>query len=77
MLEKLISGGYLMIPLMVCSVCMLAVLIERGLAFYRYGKLDIPTLRAKMLALLGEGRVEEAMTVCASTPSPVSAVLFV
>ncbi|MEI7436281.1 MAG: MotA/TolQ/ExbB proton channel family protein [bacterium] len=77
MLEKLISGGYLMIPLMVSSVCMLAVLIERGLAFYQYGKLDICTMRAKILALLGEGQVEEAMTVCASTPSPVSAVLLV
>ena len=77
MLEKLISGGYMMIPLMACSVCMLAVLIERGLAFYRYGKLDIATLRAKILALLGEDRLEEAMTVCASTPSPVSAVLLV
>ena len=77
MLEKLISGGYMMIPLMSCSVFMLAVLIERGMAFYRYGKLDIPTLRAKILALIGEDRVDEAMTVCASTPSPVSAVLLV
>jgi biopolymer transport protein ExbB len=77
MLEKLITGGYMMIPLMACSVCTLAVLIERGIAFYKYGRLDIKTLRAKILALLGEGRVEEAMTICASTPSPVSAVLLV
>ncbi len=77
MLEKLITGGYMMIPLMACSVCMLAVLIERGIAFYKYGKLDIKTMRSKILALLGEGRVEEAMTICASTPSPVSAVLLV
>jgi biopolymer transport protein ExbB len=77
MLEKLITGGYMMIPLMACSVCMLAVLIDRGLAFYHYGKLDLPTMRVKILALVGEGRVEEAMTICASTPSPVSAVLLV
>jgi len=77
MLEKLISGGYMMIPLLASSVCMLAVLIDRGLAFYRYGKLDIRTMRAKILALLKEDRVDEAMTLCASTPSPVSAVLLV
>ena len=67
----------MMIPLMSCSVFMLAVLIERGMAFYRYSKLDIPTLRAKILALIGEDRLDEALTVCASTPSPVSAVLLV
>ncbi len=77
MLERLITGGYMMIPLMVCSVCMLAVLIERGLAFYRYSKLDITALRARLLSLLGEDRVEEAMQVCVSTPSPVTAVLLV
>ena len=46
MLERLISGGFMMIPLMACSVIMVAVLIERGLAFHRNAKLDIRTLRA-------------------------------
>ena len=77
MLEKLIQGGYMMIPLMTCSVIMLAVLIERGLAFHRNGKIDNRTLRAKILAHVSEGRLEEAMTLCASTPGPVSAVLLV
>jgi len=77
MLERLISGGFMMIPLMTCSVIMVAVLIERGLAFHRNAKLDIRTLRAKVLALLGEGRIADAMNVCASTPGPVSAVLLV
>ena len=77
MLERLISGGFLMIPLMCCSVIMVAVLIERGLAFHRNAKLDIRTLRAKVLTLLGEGRIADAMNVCASTPGPVSAVLLV
>ncbi len=77
MLEQLITGGYMMIPLLASSVCMLAVLIDRGIAFYKYGKLDIPTMRAKILASIGEGKIDEAMTLCASTPSPVSAVLLV
>jgi biopolymer transport protein ExbB len=63
MLEKLIMGGIMMIPLMACSVIMVAVLIERGRAFYLNSRVDIRALRA--------------MTLCASTPSPVSAVMLV
>ena len=77
MLERLVSGGMLMIPLAACSIAMLAVLIERGLAFRNNGRIDIRSLRAKILTLLGEDRLQEAMTVCASTPGPVSAVLLV
>ena len=77
MIERLISGGYLMIPLMACSVVMVAVLIERWLAFHRNGKLDTRTLRANIRRLLAQDRVDEAMTMCAGTPGPVSAVLLV
>ena len=77
MLERLISGGFMMIPLMACSVVMVAVLIERGLAFYRNSRIDVRSLRAKILTSIEEDRVDEAMNLCASTPSPVSAVLLV
>ena len=77
MLERLISGGIMMVPLMACSVIMLAVLIERGRAFYRNGRIDIRALRAQILSLLEKDDVEAAMSLCESTPSPVSAVLLV
>jgi len=76
MLERLISGGIMMVPLMTCSVIMVAVLIERGLAFHRNGRLDIRTLRAKILAQVDAGRLDDAMAVCAATPGPVAAVLL-
>jgi biopolymer transport protein ExbB len=77
MLETLIMGGSMMIPLMACSVIMVAVLIERGLAFYRNGRMDVPTMRAKVLDLLGQGRLADAQRMCATTPGPVGAVLLV
>jgi biopolymer transport protein ExbB len=77
MLERLISGGVMMIPLGACSVFMLAVLFERSYAFYRNQMIDVRALRAQVLQLLFNGRLNDAMTVCASTPSPVSAVLLV
>jgi len=77
MLERLIMGGFMMIPLGICSVVMVAVLLERSIAFRRNSRLDIRTLRTKVRNLAGEGKVDEAMTLCASTSSPVAAVLLV
>lgn len=77
MLEKLIMGGFMMIPLMACSVIMVAVLIEKGRAFHLNNKIDLRALRVKILELLEEGRIDEAITLCAATPSPVSAVMLV
>ena len=76
MLQFLLEGSYLMIPLVVCSVLTLAVLIDRGYAFYIHSKTDTRALRAKVLTLVEEDRVDEATSLCASTPSPVSAVLM-
>ncbi len=76
MLRTLLEGGYLMIPLVVCSILTLAVLLDRGYAFYLHSKTDTRSLRAKVLSLLGEDKVEEAAALCANTPSPVSAVIL-
>ena len=67
----------MMIPLIGCSVVMVAVLIERGLAFYRNQRIDVRSLRQQVTGLLAENRLAEAITLCGSTPGPVSAVLLV
>jgi biopolymer transport protein ExbB len=77
MLEKLIEGGWMMLPLAACSVIMIAVLIERTRAFYYNSRVDVRSLRAQVTGLLAEGRLDEAITLCGSTPGPVSAVLLV
>ena len=76
MLEKIILGGVMMIPLMVCSVLALAVLIDRAWAFYQHRKIDSRALRAKILELITDDRVDEAAILCSNTPGPVSAVLL-
>ncbi len=76
MLEILIKGSVMMIPLMFCSVLAVAVLIDRAWAFYQHRKIDNPALRAKILELLAADKVDEASLLCASTPGPVSAVLL-
>ncbi len=76
MLEPLIKGSVMMIPLMVCSVLTLAVLVDRAWAFYAHRKIDSRALRARILELLAEDRADEAALLCANTPGPVSAVLL-
>jgi biopolymer transport protein ExbB len=75
MLEMIVLGGSMMVPLVIESILALALAIDRFLAFRANGKVDVRTLRAKMLDLLREGRDQEALGLCFSTPGPVSAVL--
>lgn len=76
MLEAMLKGGYMMVPLLVCSVLALSVFIDRALAFYANKRVDVRALRAKVLGLLAEGRIGDAITLCAATPGPVSAVML-
>jgi biopolymer transport protein ExbB len=77
MLEKLILGGPMMIPLLVCSVLTLAAVIDRYLAFRKNRKVDVRAMRAEVLTYLEEDRLNDALTLCSSTPGPVAAVLLV
>lgn len=77
MLAKLIEGGIMMIPLIICSILALAVLIERAGAFYRNNKVDVSALRGQILELLRKNRLDDALTLSASTPGPVAAVLLI
>jgi len=77
MLEKIIQGGPLMIPLLICSVLALAAIFDRFIAFRANSKVDVRALRAEVLKLLAEGRDADALVLCANTPGPVAAVMLV
>jgi biopolymer transport protein ExbB len=76
MLETIIKGGSMMVPLMLQSVLALAVAIDRWIAFSRNDKVDSRSLRAQVMELLAAGKTSEAATLCATTPGPVSAVML-
>ncbi len=76
MLEYIIKGGPLMVALLAESILALGILIDRALAYRANARVDVRSLRAKMLALLRDDKVEEAAELCANTPGPVSAVLL-
>lgn len=76
MLEQFFLGGSMMYPLLGLSILGVAVFFDRAWAFYRYSKYDSKALRAEVRLRMEEGREEDAMTLCASTPGPVAAVLL-
>jgi len=76
LLKTIIDGGMLMIPLMAESVLAAGIVFDRYMAFRDNAKVDTRSLRAKILNLLVEDKVDEAALLCANTPGPVSAVIL-
>ncbi len=75
-LEYMMQGGPLMVPLVICSILTLAVLFDKTWAFWRNSRHDTRSLRARILELMEEDRADDAARLCAATPGPVSAVLL-
>jgi len=76
MLEQIIKGGYIMIPLVGLSIVALAVIIDRIRAF-RLAEVDSSALRTRVIDLLEDNRVDEAIEACERFRGPVAAVLLV
>jgi biopolymer transport protein ExbB len=76
MLETIIKGGSMMVPIMALSVAGLAVLFDRAFAFWKFSKVDNRALRAKVLTYLAQNRIQDAANLCANTPGPISAVIL-
>ena len=76
MLEILIKGGVLVAVMLAESVLSWAVVFDRWKAFRENEKIDVRSLRAKVMRLLRGGDLDGACRLCAGTPGPVSAVLL-
>lgn len=76
MIETLIKGGWLMIPLLLCSLAAMAVVFDRWAAFRHNRQVDTKSLRARVLAHLKKGNIAAAIGECESSRGPVAAVLL-
>jgi len=70
----LFKGGFVMIPLMVCSVLSVAVMFERFVVLRRVA-LASEGLMDQLRERLMDGRVEEALRICDIADGPVARVL--
>jgi len=76
MLETILKGKWMMIPLVVCSIFALGVFIDRLMAFRANNKIDNRSLRSKLMALLRQHKMRDAAVLCINTPGPISSVLL-
>jgi biopolymer transport protein ExbB len=75
MLEYLIDGGPMMVPLLLCSIVAISVIIDRIRAFRR-ADVDNVLLREEVNDCLERGRVDDAIAACGRRRGPVAAVLL-
>lgn len=69
-----VSGGPIMIPIMICSILALAIVIER-IRFYHRNK-NNPTLFMKQIkAAIGSKDFLEAMRICRANNTPLANVI--
>ena len=72
MIQILISGGWMMIPILLCSLVGMTVAIERLMFFYR----SRATSEAdQMLTLVRQGKFTDALSVAEQRSSPLLRVL--
>jgi biopolymer transport protein ExbB len=76
MLEHILKGGPMMIPLVICSVISLAVVYDRWMVFRANRKIDSAALRAKVLADLRADNMAAAISECESVKGPIASVLL-
>lgn len=76
MLDTLIKGGPVMVPIMACSLVSLAVVYDRWCAFRENRRIDTRALRSKVQANLRSDDIEAAISECATTGGPVASVML-
>ena len=75
MLGILIDGGSMMIPLLLCSIAVIAIIIDRARAF-RAANVDFEGLRSQVRQNLASGDIDAAMDACTQSSGPVAATLL-
>ena len=76
MIGYLMDGGWMMIPLLICSIAMVAAIIDRARAFRCATKIDPDKMRAEVCEAVAAGDVDRAVKVCEEGEGPVAAVLL-
>lgn len=75
MLDFIIKGGPVMVPILLCSVISLAIIVERGLSLRRQRILRYEILQ-RIEELLRDRKIPEATTLCKRYPSSMTRILL-
>ena len=76
MFEFLMKGGFLMWPILLCSVISVSIIIERLYNLHR-ARIKIPNILSRVKNLLKEDKAAEALKLCESCNDPVAHILAI
>jgi biopolymer transport protein ExbB len=68
------TGGPLMVPILLCSLFALAIVIEK-LIYFAMISTDVNKLKKNIFNAIRNNRIQEALQICESSPSPVGKIL--
>lgn len=74
LLSILMKGGFLMIPLVICSFIATVIIIERFLALNR-AKINTEKFMGKVKDLMLKGNAQAGIVLCENTPGPVASII--
>lgn len=72
--DLIVKGGWVMIPICICSVLALAITIERAFNLTQ-DKINPPGFTAKVKQLLAQGRTAEVISMCHNSIHPIAAIV--
>ena len=76
MLEHILKGGPMMVPLVICSLVSLAVVYDRWMAFRENRRTDTRALRSRVMSRLRANDLPGAIAECTASRGPIAAVLL-
>ena len=74
MWELMIKGGWIMWPIMVCSVAAAAMFLERAFHLHR-AQIKQDDFLSGIYTIVNRGNTAEAVSICDQTPGPVAHVV--
>ena len=69
-----LKGGFLMWPILLCSIISVTVILEKCYSLYRM-RTRAPNILPRVKSLLKEERTEEALKLCENSPGPIAHLL--
>lgn len=74
MLEFIVKGGPVMVPIILCSIIAMAIVIERFYHLYR-AKIDTKAFMEDVTASLKRNKIVEAIDKCEKMPGPIAHIM--
>lgn len=75
MWEFILKGGWLMVPIFLCSLFAVAIIIERIIFFFSISRLNGPSILSRIFMCIRKNKIAEAIDLCDKKPFFITNIL--